>query len=443
MSIAIGPLIASAPFARFQALMAHGALVWRQHEKLQGLIRPRLGARVCSYFARPVHDSGAAEMRWYAGVQGQAQPFKKLSPHKQSRCMLEVEKIVAALNALVVDLRSGRITGVEQPEELAEHLLQALRVPNLEDSLVLIGDQPVVAFWGFQKINAAAANANPSKAGPATSAQGATPAPRIALQPSADLRRPSEPVTAKTRVQTSATPRSKTPGAQSPATSNRLPNAKAASPKASAAAGNSGRKQRWGVAGLILVAATIAAYTLSGNRPQTPRDRPGIAELASESAAVEPTVPSNGIAPTAQSNVAVPPPALATSTNAPARALLELPDSATKTKSVAFLAGSWGLGGALLDSAQNPLDVSFEFDEKGQGQVLIKRLDRPGVTCKGRARGSMERGKLRIQDLNDQLCSDGSRFRPSRIDCVKFKQATQCAVIESDGARYLTELRRL
>jgi hypothetical protein len=89
------------------------------------------------------------------------------------------------------------------------------------------------------------------------------------------------------------------------------------------------------------------------------------------------------------------------------------------------------------------LDVSFEFDEKGQGQVLIKRLDRPGVTCKGRARGSMERGKLRIQDLNDQLCSDGSRFRPSRIDCVKFKQATQCAVIESDGARYLTELRRL
>ena len=138
-------LLVSESRYRFRSLGVRERAVYDWYPQLQALLRRRLSERHARFFAEPVGDATGERIDWYAAAAGDVQPLASLAEPEALRVEGEVAALLEGLRGLATEL-----TGSPREEErtAGEVLQSALFFPE-KDHVFLVGDQPVVVFWGF------------------------------------------------------------------------------------------------------------------------------------------------------------------------------------------------------------------------------------------------------------------------------------------------------
>mgnify|MGYP001819934630 CR=1 FL=1 len=111
--------------------------------------------------------------------------------------------------------------------------------------------------------------------------------------------------------------------------------------------------------------------------------------------------------------------------------------------SVDFMRGQWKSDSGLVDEATGqPLEQTYEFEDSGEGEVVIRRQD--GTQCRGPAKAlRTDGGGVRIEESGPLACDDGSSFTPSVTECQPDTQGRAvCRGLNPDGSEYNVEITR-
>lgn len=148
-----GALLAHDKIDRYRSFGAFGKPAYQSHVQLRAMLAGKRGARFANYFAKPTYDPDSGELRWTAELPGTARGWHEMSPEEQAPRALDLELIRSGLLGFVQELRAQ---GGGQPggaAAFASLLEQAMKVPAQGDFLYFVGEQPVIAFWGFENQN--------------------------------------------------------------------------------------------------------------------------------------------------------------------------------------------------------------------------------------------------------------------------------------------------
>ena len=107
-----------------------------------------------------------------------------------------------------------------------------------------------------------------------------------------------------------------------------------------------------------------------------------------------------------------------------------------------FMQGTWQSDSGLVDAqTQQKLTQEYTFDDQGRGEAVIRRAD--GVVCRAPAEATMTGGNLRVDELENLKCSDGSSFGRSRTVCTKNSSGTaECVGTDDADGRFKVDLNR-
>ncbi len=104
---------------------------------------------------------------------------------------------------------------------------------------------------------------------------------------------------------------------------------------------------------------------------------------------------------------------------------LQIPANSLKEGKVDFLNGTWNAGGGIQDKTTGkPMRLSYNFDDKGKGQVTLQRGD--GVKCVGNVNASVSGSGLTISNKNMANCSDGTTYQLPEISCKPSSTSADC-----------------
>lgn len=104
---------------------------------------------------------------------------------------------------------------------------------------------------------------------------------------------------------------------------------------------------------------------------------------------------------------------------------LQIPANSLKEGKVDFLNGAWNAGGGIQDKTTGkPMRLSYNFDDKGKGQVTLQRGD--GVKCVGDVNASVSGSGLTISNKNMANCSDGTTYQLPEISCKPNSTSADC-----------------
>ncbi|WP_109077684.1 SrfA family protein [Aggregatibacter kilianii] len=104
---------------------------------------------------------------------------------------------------------------------------------------------------------------------------------------------------------------------------------------------------------------------------------------------------------------------------------LQIPENSLKEGKVDFLNGAWNAGGGIQDKTTGkPMRLSYNFDDKGKGQVTLQRGD--GVKCVGDVNANVSGGGLTISNKNVASCSDGTTYQLPEISCKPNSASADC-----------------
>ena len=145
-----------------------------RHRALDGLIRRHLPAVTASLLAQPSASAEGGFVDWYTDLAGQPVALAGLSGQAGAEARARLADRLDSLKALADRL--------EASDPAAAGLLRAaLSFPG-EETVYVVGGQPVITFWGHQSLTAPPLTAPPAAAPPATagSAAGAPPPPAAA-----------------------------------------------------------------------------------------------------------------------------------------------------------------------------------------------------------------------------------------------------------------------
>lgn len=142
-----GPLLMADTLDRYTPVGAFGQPVYLSHVQLKAAVRQKLGPRAAAFFARPEQDPQSRTIRWVADTAGEAVPWGDLPAERQVALALTIEEMRSGFRAYAAELRSQ--AGAPQAAAFASLLEGALQVPAA-DHVFVVGDQPVLSFWGFR-----------------------------------------------------------------------------------------------------------------------------------------------------------------------------------------------------------------------------------------------------------------------------------------------------
>lgn len=136
-----------------RALGTGGESVVGKHEQLARLLETRLSSRHAALLAEPVIEADRGSIDWYARLPAgiaassvQAVPINALPPDQQEAA----RDSLAGLLADIRDLRDRYAASDRAGDRLIAQMLgHALHVPR-DDSVRMIGDQPVLLEWGHR-----------------------------------------------------------------------------------------------------------------------------------------------------------------------------------------------------------------------------------------------------------------------------------------------------
>jgi len=137
--------IFAAPATGMAALTAFNRPVYESHEQLTAILRQRLGERHARIFARPTLANG--RIVWTTPAAGPIRAWSSLTPAER----VPLEPARAALGKDIAGLAAQLArSGVNTREGNLGPLLQtAMEIPS-GAHLFAVGEQPVLAFWGFR-----------------------------------------------------------------------------------------------------------------------------------------------------------------------------------------------------------------------------------------------------------------------------------------------------
>jgi len=485
-----GALLAHDKIDRFRSFGAFGKPAYQSHVQLRAMLKAKRGDKFANYFAKPTVDPDAGELRWTAEVPGAARGWHEMSPEEQGQRALDLEVIRSGLMGFAQELRAQ---GGGQPggaAAFASLLEQAMKVPAQGNFLYFVGEQPVIAFWGFE---------DPT----GTSVDPAVQAPRLAASPAVaevpvppPVVVPVEPVKKRRPwwwwllwlllallllLLLLLLPRACTPTGgfdlKRAIPGLTPPDDAASDPERRADMGGPGGGAGPGAAGGPGGAPDAGGMPPGGgNPPGVDPALPGASQP--DAGGVDPSAPPKPDMPPPdakdpnkpetppdpkQDPLTNPPkpdpndpnakpdkdgklPNDKGSTNPPMPPVdpkaMKVPDDPNAAKKMDFLEGGWKAGEGLVDKkTQTPLDLSFKFGKDGKGEVTLKRAD--GSTCSGTVQGKMNGGKLGIDGNQAIPCSGGGSYGAPKIECAKERDGqTQCYGVNPDGSRYSMGMQR-
>ena len=481
-----GALLARDNVDRYRPLGAFGRPAYESYVQLRAMLLAKRGPKFANYFAKPNYDAATRELRWTAEVTGAARGWHEMTPEEQAQRALDLELVRSGLTSFAQELRAQSSRDPGGSQAFASLLEQALKVPAQGEFLHFVGDQPVIAFWGFEtqtggSVEAAAvapAYAPRAMSGAATTPLAATtPAVAgtsagVATAVADRKRRPwwwwllwallaflllwallflARGCSERVPVAGTDVPRTDkdplTPGT-APDDTSRLPGQP----------GYTGPSQPGGPDGVLtdrgggtLVPGDTAERGAEAGRDAPPDVRPD--DRSGQGPGDTPGTDAQRDADKQQPSTD-PPIARDDPAKKDASRPLDLP-SDTKgspdskgapgskgSPGMGFLAGRWRAGEGLADRATGqPLDLSFNFDKSGKGEVTLRRAD--GSTCKGAVAGTMSGGKLSIEGSQSVPCSNGGAYAPPKIECTKAGGGqTQCYGVNRDGSKYYMGIAR-
>lgn len=466
---ATGPQIAHDKIDHFRALGAFGKPVYQSHVQLRAMLRAKRGERAANYFAKPTYDPELGELRWTAEVSGPVRGWHEMTDEEQADRALDLEVVHSQLKSYAQDLRQQSGGDPGGAASFASLLEQSLRVPQSGHYLYFVGEQPVIAFWGFEDQTGASVDPGVqvpryagSGAAPMAAANASVPGTTAAavtrkrpwywwllwallallllalllLLPRActpegglDLKRilpeavlPDAAVPPGSDVTPPETPRLGPDGQPMPV----VPGAPSTEPPQGA---GPGLQMPEGSA-----VEEVKQPPDGATVPNTPDVEPPLDPALSPDAKTEP-----GRDPKVPPEAKPAPDAANPPKDAKAMKMPEDPKSAEKLD---FLEGDWKAGEGLVDkNTRQPLDMSFKFGKDGKGKVTVKRPD--GTQCSGPVNGRMDGRKLSIQGKQVVPCSNGSQYGAPKIECEKNASGqTQCYGFNSDGSKYFMGIER-
>ena len=468
MGAVTGSQLAHDKVDRHRSLGAFGKPVYQSHVQLRAMLKGKLGERAANYFAKPTFDPDMGELRWTAEVPGAVRGWHELSGDEQAARALDLEVLRSQLMGYAAELRAQSAGQPGGAASFASLLEQAMRVPAQGNFLYFVGEQPVIAFWGFEDRDGA--SADPSAVAPrlapapglaavaapvvpaAVTPEPAPPAPRRrawwwwllwgllalallallffllrgctpqvtglpAVDPaaSAPLAQPADnPASAPSPAVSAPDTPASTPGLALPQAEGALPSVPPVAP--GLAPGHTGPlpapSDTASVPGAPQLPEPAASNALPGQEAPPGRDPAALARPPAE-----PAVPPPPLPPVQDRGLA-------------------LPDRAATPEAMNFLQGDWRAGEGLVDAAtKQPLDLSLRFGPNGEGEIRLRRPD--GSTCSGPVQGRMNGGRLSIQGEQAVPCSNGGQYGAPRIECARERGGkTQCYGINPDGSRY-------
>jgi hypothetical protein len=469
---ATGALLAHDKVDRYRSFGAFGKPAYQSHVQLRAMLRSKRGDKFANYFARPVVDPDAGELRWTAEVPGTARAWSAMSTEEQAGRALELEVIRSGLLGYAQELRRQGGDGPGGAAAFASLLEQAMKVPAQGDFLYFVGDQPVIAFWGFE--DATRGSVDPAAQAPRfaaapVAASTATPAP-AAMPDAARSKRPwwwwwlwlllGLLLLALLLL----LPRGCTPaggfdakrvfrGATPPQTSASLPRL-ASAPGGAALPDTVGPGGATAPHSILPPGPGASGPAMPGPEEPATKDRSQLepddrtAGANDDKGSTQPPVPPPrkddpadqdkadlGDKGKADKGAEQPPPR-------PDAQSMTLPDGAEAATKLDFLEGPWKSGEGLFDKKTGqPLDLSMKFGKDGRGELAVRRAD--GSVCSGAVQGRMSSGKLGIQGSDSVPCSDGTSYGAPKIECERERGGqTQCYGVNPDGSRYFMDIAR-
>jgi hypothetical protein len=468
-----GPLLLTSGIEQHRPLGFAGEPVYLIHRKLAAVVANRLGDGAAGYFARPEIDEINHRINWHATVEGEARRWIDLSSSEQNSLLPKLAALQQSLGSLVATLERAGDKGPAQ-ENFGRALRLALRSPGIE-YLYMVGDNLVLALWGFEGSN--------------------RPFDTLTFAPA--------PVPAQVTMQPQSAVAVQTPRpwwhwllwllgllailllimlilrscfhVPIPVADDLLPPAEAPAPEQPAEPPIvEPHTTTIGPGGVIVEGdgASVGVVPQS-DVPAAPSDVPPAGEAAPEIPApptgTEPeTAPpqseSSGEAPTPpDATPSEPPPEPSAEEPAPSQEDMSEPpppetgEGAEQTEPLTlpppgqsgnatdlrFLEGEWRSAGGLYDkSTGKPLTQRYRFDTEGQGTVVIQRAD--GVECTGKAQASRTTtGGLKIQEAGPVECPDGKRFAPAVTECTRADNGqAKCQGTNRAGSEYNVEITR-
>lgn len=418
----VGPLLAEGSVDRYRPLGAFGKPAYQSHVQLRAALLARLGKPFADYFARPTFDVEKRSLRWNAEVPGDSQRWEVLSNERRTGLEPELRRIREGLRGYVAELRVSAGGQHGGGQALASLLEQAMTIPD-DSHLHVIGNQPVLSFWGFER----------------------QPVPAAASHPPAAALAAAGPVVATARA---------------PATI-------ASAPASDDAA--SRRRFAWGwwpwLLPLLLLlwlvwwlrcSAPLAGWFAGDGFPArwlpALKDCPAV--VAVEPPKVEPvekTAPVKVDAPTEPEPPKTEPP----KTEAPQRPIdagtgrMAIPERAAQSRDLSFLEGRWTFGPRLAIGQPDgrktgEMDNALQFDAHGRGRMESRRVG--GGSCTAPARARFDGPVLRID--TERCTGNRHELVPQSLECRRGSDGrTHCVAINRDpsfrgrpGERYETWL---
>lgn len=443
----VGVPLASAPATLYSPLGIDGQPIFSSYMQLRAILKQRFGSLHADCFARPDQDPRDETIRWYADCPGEARSWTQLSPADQAGLALTLEMLRADFDACSQALRSE--SGDGSVRKLALLLAQAPIIPGPEH-LHLVGNQPVLSFWGFEREKGQGINA----LGLRPPAVLATVSPTVVAAPV--LSRPSRwrwwwlilpfllflllfcfwlfvgrhwawmnlPFgTGPNHDQVQSVPTPTLP--QDVGTPPVLPpvSGQASPGGLSGGAGS-------GAAGVPSLPDAVPSMA-KGEAPVT--DIPSPVKPASPVG----TVGEVGPPP-------MPPLPPAATEGGPVRPIepITIPPGALQRGDLGFLEGEWQSRKGIIDQhTGEPLRQTYRFDKSGRGEVIVRRAD--GVECRGAVAGGVIDGKLSVKEQGALVCPDGRSYQPAETRCERIASGvTVCRGQNSDGSGYRVDLDR-
>jgi hypothetical protein len=141
-----GPLLESGTLTEFEPLGAGGETLFSSASELRVAVQRRLGAGVAACLAVPQQNAYADTLDWYAPQPGPVTPWATLSDEQRSAVLEHVE----ALRGQLLELSRQLVQEDRRDRQIFGRLLEhAATIPD-SSHIFLVGDQPVLAFWGFR-----------------------------------------------------------------------------------------------------------------------------------------------------------------------------------------------------------------------------------------------------------------------------------------------------
>ncbi|MEP7299991.1 MAG: hypothetical protein ABI699_00560 [Caldimonas sp.] len=146
----VGPLLAQGPVDRYRPMGAFGRPAYESHVQLRAALLARLGLQYANYFSRPTFDAEQRNIRWTAETSGAVSAWSALGADRRQQLEPVLAGIRDKLQAYVKELKGDAGAPAKSGgHALASLIEQATKVPD-ESHLHLVGEQPVLSFWGFE-----------------------------------------------------------------------------------------------------------------------------------------------------------------------------------------------------------------------------------------------------------------------------------------------------